>query len=69
MKHEINVETRAVVRNIITTIRQKHNCNRAEAERLYRRAASESDVIDALLNAVEDDIENERWMASENSAE
>ena len=68
MKHEIDVETRAVVRQVITVIRQKHNCTRAEAERLYRRAASETDVIDALLSAVKDDIENDRWMSTDNPA-
>ena len=69
MKHEIDVETRAVVRTVITAIRQKHNCTRAEAERLYRRATSETEVIDNILNVVDDDIENNRWMSSGNPAE
>ena len=69
MKHEIDVETRAVVRQVITAIRQKHNVTREVAEQLFQRAIVDSGTVDYILQAVDDDLENQRWMADPNPAE
>jgi len=63
MKHEINESTRKAVRGIITTIRIRQNCSKAEAEELFRRSLCEVDVEEAVLNAVEEDIEHQKFMS------
>jgi hypothetical protein len=63
MKHVIEESTRKAVREVITMIRQKHNISRDKAEELFRRSLSESDVIDTLLDHVDNDLEDQRFMA------
>jgi hypothetical protein len=60
MKHAIEEKTRANVRAVITTIRTRHNCSRAEAEELFQRAIVDSAVVDALLEEVDRDVEEQK---------
>lgn len=62
MKHAIDESTRAIVRGIITTIRSRHNCTRAEAERLFRRNIATCDVTFAIFEAVDNDIQEQKDM-------
>ena len=66
MKHAIDESTRADVRGVITTIRTRHNCSRAEAEEYFRRSIScHTDAVKAIIAHVDEDIreqkEEEKW--------
>ena len=59
--HQLEKETRATVRGHITTIRCRHNVNRAEAEMLFNKALSgHSAVSDALYEEIDDIIRDEK---------
>lgn len=60
MKHTLEVKTRANVRAVITTIRMRHNCTRAEAEESFRRAIVDEIVVDSILEEVGIDIEEQK---------
>ena len=60
MKHELEESTRAVVRREITAIRNKFNLNREDAEEYFRRNLGTSDVSTALIEAVEEDIREQK---------
>ena len=60
MKHEIEESTRAIVRKAITSIRNKFNLSRKEAESYFRRNLGTSEVNDHLLEAVADDIAEQK---------
>jgi len=60
MKHEIEESTRAIVRKVITSIRQKFNLSRNEAESYFRRNLGTNEVNDFMLEAVADDIAEQK---------
>jgi hypothetical protein len=61
MKHAIDEATRADVRGVITTIRTRHNCSRAEAEELFRRALScHTDAVAAIIAHVDADVAEQK---------
>ena len=60
MKHAIDESTRAIVRNAITAIRRKFNLTRKEAESYFRRNVGTCDVHESLMNAVQEDIEEQK---------
>ena len=60
MKHALEESTRAIVRRQITAIRSKFNLTRKEAEDYFRRNVGTCDVSDALMEAVADDIAEQK---------
>jgi len=60
MKHEIDVSTRAIVRNAITSIRRKFNLSRKDAESYFRRNVGTCDVHESLMAAVKDDLDEQK---------
>jgi len=60
MKHAIDESTRAIVRSAITAIRRKFNLTRKEAESYFRRNVGMFDVHESLMNAVEEDINEQK---------
>ncbi len=63
MKHAIEEKTRANVRAVITTIRMRHNCTRAEAEELFQRAIVDEIVVNSILEEVDIDVEEQKDMS------
>jgi len=60
MKHEIEEATRAILRQSITAARSKFNLNRKDAESYVRRNLGTCDVHDALMEAIADDIAEQK---------
>lgn len=56
MKHAVDVETRAICRGLITTIRNKYDLNRKDAEDIFRRTLFSCLFTEKFFEIVDDEV-------------